>query len=517
VKYTTALKKSIWIGIMVGLFLLGFELSGTAASSGMFGTAIQKLFGVQNAEASSLFQSCITQIELPVVYKCEFRRMDEKGVVCAEKVQRRWFDCPNCWATKKGMVDCDYYSNPPCKSVPLPAQPVSCMAANNKNPTPTRRPRQINPTATPVPPLPAPSANIACDPSGTQATISWGALSGAERYVVRVNKEPFSDWANSAGGDVYVETRSTSYTVNIEAGANYTYSVQGVRAGDPYPYPGQWSAWNRFTCSPPDTGVHTGANGTVGMSDCSAYGWARRADRPNESVSVQVRIGSQVINGQTRGNNSTFNIDLSAYVEPGEQNTVSVYAEGRNGWFLLDGTPKRLTCIAEPELSIKTPPADIVYFWNSRDLDPNTKLPEFEVQIENFYGGKMTIDLYSPYGYDPDGDHDHPDKKGHFYTYTVEADSNLFNINGTSATFKMNAESADKLEKPKKVSRCIANPNQFCFGTTLGKDLRGTDRNKPSDAIGWWTAVAQYENEYGEKSDKVLVFWKVEGTIVGER
>jgi len=510
-------QKTVKLGKFAGLFIIGLILGSLAAASGLLGTAGQQFFGIEDAEAASLFQSCVTQIELPVVWRCIYRRTLPEGVVCAELEQKRWFDCPNCWATKKGMVDCDYYSDPPCKSIPLPAKQVSCMAAGNNNPTPTRRPRQNNPTATPVPPLPAPQSTATCNPSGNQVTITWNMLAGAERYILRVDKFPF-DWANMAGGDLWFEPNGTSFTLAVEPAVRYRYALQGVRSGDTYPYPGYISNWQEFTCLPPDRGEHTGASGTVRIQECRATGWAQRAERPNDSIPVEVEIDGRVVaSGATNGSNSAFNIDLSGVMEPGVSKDVYVYAVGRNGRFRLDNSPRRLTCLDEPDLSLKTPPAEIVYFWNSRDLDPNTKLPEFEVAIENFYGGYLTIWLYSPYGYDPDGEHDNPDKKGLFNKYEIKADSGLFEINGTSATFKMNAESAKELEKPHNYSGCIVNTKLSCFGTTLGKSLRGTDRNKASDAIGRWTAIAQYTNEYGEKSDKVIVFWNVEGTIVGER
>jgi hypothetical protein len=56
------------------------------------------------------------------------------------------------------------------------------------------------PTDVPVPTsFPCPTHNPAvCGSSGTTVSLSWSALTGASAYQMRLNKEPFGDWANYA-------------------------------------------------------------------------------------------------------------------------------------------------------------------------------------------------------------------------------------------------------------------------------------------------------------------------------
>ena len=95
------------------------------------------------------------------------------------------------------------------------------------------------------PPPPAPTGlSSTCSFDGSQLTINWNAVSGAYRYIVRIDRDPFTDWMNSAAGDMWKEPTTNSITVNIDANTNYRYMLQSV--GE-YVLGGQ-TAWQTKNC-----------------------------------------------------------------------------------------------------------------------------------------------------------------------------------------------------------------------------------------------------------------------------
>jgi len=78
--------------------------------------------------------------------------------------------------------------------------------------------------------------------------LSWDAISGASAYQVRLNQEPYGDWANYAGGDQDPTSGTNSINLNITAGANYQWNIQGIKSGESYPYLGCTTPWYSFNC-----------------------------------------------------------------------------------------------------------------------------------------------------------------------------------------------------------------------------------------------------------------------------
>jgi len=117
---------------------------------------------------------------------------------------------------------------------------------------------EAKPTATPTitPTLTALSCptnfSVSCNSAGTNATIDWSDLTGASGgYMVRVNREPYSDWANTSQGDFGQMTTSSSIAINVMPGTNYKYDVQGVRSGEDYPFAGLRCPFSVVNCAAP--------------------------------------------------------------------------------------------------------------------------------------------------------------------------------------------------------------------------------------------------------------------------
>ena len=101
----------------------------------------------------------------------------------------------------------------------------------------------------PPPPLPCPSGiSRTCAPEGDSVNFSWNPLAGAVRYMLRLNKDPGWDWFNAGGGDQARENTATSMSFNITPDSNYTWDVQGIRAGEAYPYSGARCPFEAFSC-----------------------------------------------------------------------------------------------------------------------------------------------------------------------------------------------------------------------------------------------------------------------------
>lgn len=96
-------------------------------------------------------------------------------------------------------------------------------------------------TLTPTPTfLPCPTGlSYTCSSSGKSADFFWSSYQGANGYVLRLNKEPYSDWFG--GGDQFIDVPSGYgyYSqVSLTPGANYEWSLQPKKTGEAYPYSG---------------------------------------------------------------------------------------------------------------------------------------------------------------------------------------------------------------------------------------------------------------------------------------
>ena len=93
---------------------------------------------------------------------------------------------------------------------------------------------------------------VTCNTTGTTAVIDWSDLAGANGgYMVRVNREPYSDWANENAGDFGQMTDSSSISFNVVPGTNYKYDVQGVRSGESWPFAGARCPFSVVNCAAP--------------------------------------------------------------------------------------------------------------------------------------------------------------------------------------------------------------------------------------------------------------------------
>lgn len=104
--------------------------------------------------------------------------------------------------------------------------------------------------------LPAPTIlNSSCSNNGKLARFSWNLAEGADKYLVRVNKEPIEVWnpADKATGDYARLVRGNnklSHLDQVEPYSYYKWSIQALRPGEEYNPHGNLSPWRSFTCSP---------------------------------------------------------------------------------------------------------------------------------------------------------------------------------------------------------------------------------------------------------------------------
>ncbi|MDA1317038.1 MAG: hypothetical protein O3B87_03360 [bacterium] len=150
-----------------------------------------------------------------------------------------------------------------CGGTPDPTSPPGSTATPTvpPNSTPTNTP--IPPTATPSPLPCATDFNVTCSTDGTKVTMKWTGVTGAEKYVVRLNHEPYdppTNWFNAAQGDQWLFDTTIERVINITPGVNYEYDVQPVKPSEPTPYQGQRCPFARFICAAPTatpTATHT--------------------------------------------------------------------------------------------------------------------------------------------------------------------------------------------------------------------------------------------------------------------
>jgi len=170
--------------------------------------------------------------------------------------------------------------------------------------------------------------------------------------------------------------------------------------------------------------------------------------------------------------------------------------------------PPTPTPIPAPIVEV-TNPTIVHYFWNSKDIAPNTELPDFDIQITNLFGGTLTIKVNTP--------------KGEFATYTLsESDiKTIATVEGNTYTVKINESTIKTIEMNMGltcngtwISQCPVNSDRSCWGTTLGKCVRGGE--KPSDAIGIWTAEITYTNSAGVSSETKTASWNVKFILISE-
>jgi hypothetical protein len=89
--------------------------------------------------------------------------------------------------------------------------------------------------------------SVSCSADATNVAINWNDLSGASGYVLRVNKDPYSEWMGT--GDLWFEPSGSQKTFSIAPNASYKYDVQGKLPGESYPYAGSRCPFATFSCS----------------------------------------------------------------------------------------------------------------------------------------------------------------------------------------------------------------------------------------------------------------------------
>jgi len=178
---------------------------------------------------------------------------------------------------------------------------------------------------------------------------------------------------------------------------------------------------------------------------------------------------------------------------------------------------------SEPPPPPPPPPPDVdiaqnistSFFWNSKDIDRNVKLPEFTVRVKEFTEGTLYINVFAP-SFTPDNNAQKKANANNFFLYTIPSSSPLLvNKGGDTREFVVNAVNMASLEpgcQSKKLSSCIN--GDPCFGTTLGRCYAGKFE-RPSQAIGTWHAYIWYEGETGT-SDLEEISWNVISTIIHE-
>jgi hypothetical protein len=138
-------------------------------------------------------------------------------------------------------------------SSPTYAADIALRVRNIGSPTPT-------PTPTPTPsPSPSPSPSALAPPtiiapsngatvSGTSATISWTAVSGAAGYLLRcedlTGTTPYDVRSTWKGGPfLYIDRyQSTSITTSVVAGHSYRFWISSMKSNFTYADPTTWSA-----------------------------------------------------------------------------------------------------------------------------------------------------------------------------------------------------------------------------------------------------------------------------------
>lgn len=88
------------------------------------------------------------------------------------------------------------------------------------------------------------------------ARFSWNQVEGADKYLVRVNKEPFEVWnpADKSSGDYARLVRGhnrLSHLDQVSPDTSYKWSVQALRPGEEYSPQGNLSPWISFVCLSP--------------------------------------------------------------------------------------------------------------------------------------------------------------------------------------------------------------------------------------------------------------------------
>lgn len=99
-----------------------------------------------------------------------------------------------------------------------------------------------------------------CSNNGRLITFNWMSIERADKYLVRVNKEPIEVWnpADKATGDYarLVRGGSTlggifiSHQDQVSPYASYKWSVQALGSWEEYSPHGNLSPWRSFTCLP---------------------------------------------------------------------------------------------------------------------------------------------------------------------------------------------------------------------------------------------------------------------------
>ena len=118
---------------------------------------------------------------------------------------------------------------------------------------PSSAPFTCQPAAAPAPLVAPTGLNAQCSPSGSEVTLSWNAMAGANAYATRLNN-PSNDsgacphgWNCGSGGDWLDDNyTSTSKVASIVPNQGYSFWIHSVQNGVNSP-----ASSVSFTCTPP--------------------------------------------------------------------------------------------------------------------------------------------------------------------------------------------------------------------------------------------------------------------------
>jgi predicted outer membrane repeat protein len=144
----------------------------------------------------------------------------------------------------------------------------------------------------------------------------------------------------------------------VSAGEEHNITVQAYDEESE-----DWSDLNdtpkSLTCWGYPEGQHEGDEGAGGFSTCRAFGWVGDPDDPAREVIVQVEVDEALLETTSAnlyregldpllcpGGTCGFALDLWGRISFNVEHTITVraYDEESDGWWVLDSTPKTLTC-----------------------------------------------------------------------------------------------------------------------------------------------------------------------------
>lgn len=171
-------------------------------------------------------------------------------------------------------------------------------------------------------PLLAPQ-NLKFECVNGKGVFTWDVVQGASKYMIRINREPDSDWANVLEGDIADHNVTTNrYEVELQSNKNYVWwSVQGIKSEEVYPYSGvQTRKTGQFSCNPipggctPNcAGRQCGSDGCTGSCGTCEGGKTCNASGQCVLQDATIDIDIDGIEGVSIGDYSVFVKDYLAY------------------------------------------------------------------------------------------------------------------------------------------------------------------------------------------------------------